>query len=81
MLVSSTLVELFDAALGVFKETYSGTHRAAWQYVNTTWMPHKERFVACYIDEFPTLAAPVPRGWKETTMLSSHISMSTLFTS
>jgi hypothetical protein len=29
MLVSSTLVELFDAALGVFKETYSGTHPTA----------------------------------------------------
>jgi hypothetical protein len=53
MLVFSTSVELFDAALGVFKETYSGTHLAAWQYVNTTWMPHKEKFVACYIDEFP----------------------------
>jgi hypothetical protein len=26
MLVSSTSVKLFDAALGVFKETYSGTH-------------------------------------------------------
>jgi hypothetical protein len=53
MLVSNTSVELFNAALGVFKETYSRTHPAAWQYVNTTWMPHKERFVACYIDEFP----------------------------
>jgi hypothetical protein len=53
MLVSSTSVELFDAALGVFKETYSGTRLGAWQYVNTTWMPHKERFVACYIKEFP----------------------------
>jgi len=51
--VSSTLVKLFDATLSVFKETYSGTHPSAWQYVNTTWMPHKERFVACYIDEFP----------------------------
>jgi hypothetical protein len=29
MFVSSTLVELFDAALGVFKETYLGTHPAA----------------------------------------------------
>ncbi len=53
MLVSSTSVELFNAALRVFKETYSGTHPPAWQYVNTTWMPHKKRFVACYIDEFP----------------------------
>jgi histone-lysine N-methyltransferase SETD2 len=53
MLVSSTSVELFDAALGVFKETYSKTHLDAWYYVNTTWMPHKERFVACYIDKFP----------------------------
>ncbi len=53
MFVSSTSVELFDATLGVLKETYSRTHLAAWQYVNTTWMPHKERFVACYIDEFP----------------------------
>jgi len=53
IIVSSTLVELFDLALGVFKETYLGTHPAAWQYVNTTWMPHKERFVACSIDKFP----------------------------
>jgi histone-lysine N-methyltransferase SETD2 len=30
MFVSSTSVELFDAALGVFKEIYSGTHPAAW---------------------------------------------------
>jgi hypothetical protein len=60
MLVFSMSIELFDAALGVFKETYSGTHPAAWQYVNTTWMLHKERFVACYIYEFLTLAALVP---------------------
>jgi hypothetical protein len=53
MFVSSMSVELFDAALGVFKETYSGTHPTAWKFVNTTWMPHKERFVACYIDDFP----------------------------
>jgi hypothetical protein len=53
MFVSNMSVELLDVTLGVFKETYSGTHLAAWQYVNTTWMPHKERFVACYIDEFP----------------------------
>jgi hypothetical protein len=53
MLVSNMSVKLFGVALGVFKETYLGTHPAAWQYVNTTWMPHKERFVACYIDEFP----------------------------
>ncbi len=53
MLVSSTSVELFDAALGVFKETYLGTHPTAWQYVNTMWMPHKERFVAYHIDKFP----------------------------
>jgi hypothetical protein len=53
MLVSSTSVELFNAAFGVFRDTYSGTHLATWQYVNRTWMPHKERFVACYIDEFP----------------------------
>ncbi len=53
MLVSNTSVKLFGVTFGVFKETYLGTHPAAWQYVNTTWMPHKERFVACYIDEFP----------------------------
>ncbi len=52
MFVSSTSVELFDVALDVFKETYSGTHPTAWQYINTTWMPHKERFFACYINEF-----------------------------
>jgi hypothetical protein len=30
MFISSTSVELFNAALGVFKETYSRTHPAAW---------------------------------------------------
>jgi hypothetical protein len=29
MFVSSTSVELLDATLGVFKETYSGTHPTA----------------------------------------------------
>ncbi len=33
------------------------------------------------LTSFPTLAAPVPRGWKETTTLSSCISVSALFTS
>jgi hypothetical protein len=50
MLISSTSVEMFNAALGVFKETHSRTHPAAWQYVNTMWMPHKERFIVCYIN-------------------------------
>jgi hypothetical protein len=53
MLISSTSVKLFDTALGVFKETYSRTHPVAWQYINMTWMPHKETFVTYYIDEFP----------------------------
>jgi hypothetical protein len=30
MLVSNTSMEMFDVAFGVFKETYSGTHLAAW---------------------------------------------------
>jgi hypothetical protein len=30
MFISSTSVELFDVALGVFKKTYSGTHPATW---------------------------------------------------
>jgi hypothetical protein len=30
MLVSSTSVKLFDAALGVFEDTYLGIHLVAW---------------------------------------------------
>jgi len=48
MFVSSTLVELFDVALGVFKETYSGTHPVALAIRYTMWMPHKER-VCCLL--------------------------------
>ncbi len=33
------------------------------------------------LTSFPTLGTPVLRRWKETTTLSSHISMSALFTS
>ncbi len=53
LVVSSTSVELFDAALGAFKETYAVNHSVAWNYVNNTWLPHKEKFVACFVDEFP----------------------------
>jgi hypothetical protein len=53
LVVSSTSVELFDVALGVFKETYAASHPAAWNYVNNIWLPHKEKFVACFVDEFP----------------------------
>jgi hypothetical protein len=78
MLVSSTLVELFDAALGVFKETYLGTHLVAWQYVNTTWMPHKERFVACYIDEFPHFgSANTSKAERNHHVIKSYLCVST----
>jgi hypothetical protein len=53
LVVSSTSVELFDAALGAFKETYAASHPAVWNYVNNTWLPHKEKFMACFVDEFP----------------------------
>ncbi len=78
MLISSTLVELFNAALGVFKETYLGTRPAAWQYVNTTWMPHKERFVACYIDEFPHFgSASTSRVEGNHHVIKSYLRVST----
>ncbi len=78
MLVSSTSVELFDAALGVFKETYSGTHPVAWQYINTTWMPHKERFVACYIDEFPHFgSATTSRVERNHHVIKSYLRVGT----
>jgi hypothetical protein len=70
---------LFDAALGVFKETYSGTHPAAWQYVNTTWMPHKERFVAYYIDEFPHFgSASTSRVEGNHHVIKSYLHVGTL---
>jgi hypothetical protein len=79
MLLSSTSVELFDATLGVFKETYLGTHPAAWQYVNTTWMPHKERFVACYIDEFPHFgSASTSRVEGNHHVIKSYLRVGTL---
>ncbi len=79
MLVSSTLVELFDATFGVFKETYSGTHPVAWQYVNTTWMPHKERFVACYIDKFPQFgSASTSRVEGNHHVIKSYLRVDTL---
>jgi hypothetical protein len=53
LVVSSTSVELFNAALGAFKETYVASHPIAWNYINNTWLPHKEKFVACFVDEFP----------------------------
>jgi hypothetical protein len=34
LVVSNTSVELFDGALGAFKETYAASHPAAWNYVN-----------------------------------------------
>jgi hypothetical protein len=79
MLVSSTSVELFDAALGVFNETYSRTHPVAWQYVNTTWMPHKERFVACYIDKFPHFgSASTSRVEGNHHVIKSYLRVGTL---
>ncbi len=79
MLISSMSVELFDAALGVFKETYSGTHLATWKYINTTWMPHKERFVACYIDEFPHFgSASTSRVEGNHHLIKSYLRVSTI---
>jgi histone-lysine N-methyltransferase SETD2 len=65
LVVSSTSIELFDVALGAFKETYAASHPVAWNYINNTWLPHKEKFVACFVDEFPHFGST--RGWRETT--------------
>ncbi len=79
MHVSSTSIELFNATFGVFKETYSRTHPAAWQYVNTTRMLHKERFVACYIDEFPHFGnASTSKVEGNQHVIKSYLRVSTL---
>ena len=53
LLAGSKSIGDFNASLAVFEDEYAASHLAAWQYVNTTWMPHKDKFVACFIDEFP----------------------------
>jgi hypothetical protein len=79
LVVSSTSVELFDAALGAFKETYARSHPAAWNYVNNTWLPHKEKFAACFVDEFPHFgSASTSRVEGNHHIIKSYLRVSTL---
>jgi hypothetical protein len=79
LVVSSTLVELFDAALGAFKETYAASHPTAWNYVNNTWLPHKEKFVACFVDKFPHFdSASMSRVEGNHHIIKSYLRINTL---
>jgi hypothetical protein len=48
-------VDAFQQSLDEFVEAYSITHKAAARkyHLSTTWMPHKGKFVACFINQFP----------------------------
>jgi len=39
--------------LAAFQEAYLVTYPDALAYINTTWMPHKAKFVACYTNDCP----------------------------
>ncbi len=79
LVVSSTSVELFNVALGAFKETYVASHPVAWNYVNNTWFPHKEKFVACFVDEFPHFgSASTLRVEGNHHVIKSYLRVSTL---
>ena len=52
-LVSSPSVEAFGEALSLFKDKFATSHFSSWNYIKTTWLPHKERFVECFINELP----------------------------
>jgi hypothetical protein len=79
LVVSSTSVELFDAALGAFKDTYATSHPTAWNYVNNTWLPHKEKFMACFMDEFPHFdSASTSRVEGNHHVIKSYLRVNTL---
>ena len=53
VIVTSITVESFEEGLSTFKAKYSISHPGAWKYIEATWLPHKERFISCFINEFP----------------------------
>ena len=53
VLVSSSSLDIFNATLDAFKDTYKASHQDVWNYINTTWISQKEKFVACFVDRFP----------------------------
>ena len=52
-IVYSHTLDSFAESLQAFEHLYSQTHSAVWDYLNVTWLPHKEKFVGCYINQFP----------------------------
>ena len=52
-LVASGSVDELNAAIDAIRGKYGQSHPTVWQYVNATWLPLKERFVACFVNEFP----------------------------
>jgi hypothetical protein len=79
LVISSTSVELFDVTLGAFKDTYATSHPATWNYINNTWLPHKEKFVACFVDEFPHFGnASTSRVEGNHHVIKSYLRVSTL---
>jgi hypothetical protein len=51
--VYSTSVESLENSLQKLESKYSQNHVAVWNYLNSTWLPFKEYFVSCYINQFP----------------------------
>ena len=51
-LVYSRTEVTFAKEFAVFQQTYSATNPTVMEYVNSTWMPHTDKFVACYINEY-----------------------------
>jgi hypothetical protein len=79
LIVSSTSIELFNVALGAFKETYAASHLVVWNYVNNTWLPHKEKFATCFVDEFPHFGnASTSRVEGNHHVIKSYLRVSTL---
>ena len=52
-IVYSGTTDTFRQLVDRFASVYSASHSAAWNYIKTTWMPHQEKFVASFINQFP----------------------------
>ena len=52
-LVQSVSLEDYERKLTQFEQTYYATYPAIREYMHKTWMPHKEKFIHCFINIFP----------------------------
>ena len=79
MIISSTSIELFDAALGALKETNAATHLAAWNYDNNIWLLHNEKFVAGFVNKFSHFCSANKSSVEENHyVIKSYLRISTL---